>query len=357
MTLVAEHSQYDKTEAPTQRRRERAREEGQVAQSPDLTAAIVIFLTAVLLRSAGPVVGRGLAKALRLTLGGLRGDALGSVEADFIGRWMAAQSLWLAGGCVLVLMTVGLLATGLQTGFRVTPRALAWRWERLDPAAGWSRLVSLDGFVRALSLLVKLGLTLSAAGMIFAGRWEELRQQLRGTLEQSIAAAWDCTASVAIAVSLTGLVWAGADYLYRWWRHEQQLRMSRQEIKDEAKQEDGNPQVRQRIKSAHQQALIRKSLRVVPQATLVVTNPTHIAVALRYDVGQPGAPKVVAKGKGALAQRIIRLAREHGVPIQEAKPVARALYRQANIGQEIPFELFHVVAEILSRLYRRRQTG
>lgn len=350
-------SQHDRTEAPTQRRREQARDEGQVAHSPDLTAAVVIFLAAILLRSAGPYIGEQLQSALRESLGSLRGHDLGRLEAGLFGRWLAAESLIVCGGVVLVLMSVGLLASGLQVGFRITPQALGIQWDRLSPTNGWNRLMSLDGAVRAASLLVKLVLAGSVAYLVLTSRDRDLRLGGGGSLEHSVHVGWDIAASVAIGISIAGLAWAGADYLYRWWRHEQQLRMTKQEIKEEAKREDGDPQVKSRIKSAHRQALQRKSLRDVPTATVVVTNPTHIAVALKYELGQPGAPRVVAKGKGAFAQRIMRLARENGVPVQEAKPLARALYKRVAVGQEIPFELFHIVAEILTRLYRRRQAG
>jgi flagellar biosynthetic protein FlhB len=351
------HSHHDRTEAATPRRREQAREEGQVAHSPDLTAAVVIFLAAILLRTAGPFVGSSLQAALREALGSVRGHELNRVGAGLLGRWLAVESLLLCGGCVLVLMSVGLLVNGLQVGLRITPQALAIKWERLSPSSGWSKLMSLDGVVRALSLLVKLVLAASVAYLVLRSRGNELFRGGGGSLEHSIHVAWDVAASVAIGVSIAGLAWAGADFLYRWWRHEQQLRMSKQEIKEETKREDGDPQVRGRIKAAHRQALQRKSLRDVPGATVVVTNPTHIAVALKYELGQAGAPRVVAKGKGAFAQRIMQLARENGVPVQEAKPLARALYKRVAVGQEIPFELFHIVAEILTRLYRRRQAG
>jgi flagellar biosynthetic protein FlhB len=282
---------------------------------------------------------------------------LGVGEVTLSARWLAAELLLFCGGSVLTLLSIGVLVNLLQVGYRVTPQVLSIRWDRLSPERGWNRLVSMDGFIRALSLLVKLALATGVAWGVVSSRWDEMQRQSRGSLEQSVGLAWDATASVAIGMALAGLAWAGADYLYRWWRHEQQLRMTKQETKDEAKHEEGHPQVRSRMRSAHKQALQRKALRDVPQATIVVTNPTHIAVALKYELGQPGAPRVVAKGKGAFARRIIRTARDSGVPVQESKPLARALYRQVSIGQEIPFELFHIVAELLSRLYRRKQAG
>lgn len=316
-----------------------------------------MFLAAILLRSAGPYVGGGLQRTLHEALSGLRGESLGFAESAVWGRWMASNALLLTGGAVVLVLSAGLLASGLQVGFRITPQALSIKWERLSFSNGWNRLASMDGFVRGLSLLVKFLLVMTIAGFLLAGRWDEWRGLVRGTLHDSIGQAWDAVAAVAIAVSFGGLAWAAADYLYRWWRHEQQLRMTRQELKDEIKRDEGDQQLRGRIRNAQKQATVRKSLQAVPEASIVITNPTHFAVALKYELGQSGAPRVVAKGKGALALRIRQIALDHGVPVHEAKPLARALYRQVPIGGEIPFELFHIVAEILSRLYRRKQAG
>lgn len=354
---MADIPQHDRTEAPTPRRRERAREEGQVAQSPDLTNALVMFVAAIALRTVGPVVGGGLAVLLTDNLPTIRGSDGGFAETVVWGKWLCANLLWLSGGILAAVLTLGLLVSGLQVGFRFTPAALSLKWSRLSPAEGWKRLVSLDGFVRGLSTLMKLTLAVSVGVFVLASRWEEIRIRAQGTLRDAVVLAWDVAASVAVAISAAALLWAAADYLYRWWRHEQQLRMTRQELKDELKHDEGNPQQRAHMRSVHKQAAARRALKHVPDATIVITNPTHIAVALQYTIGQAGAPRVVAKGTGALARRIVRIAREHGVPVQEFKPLARALYRQAPIGGEIPLELYHVVAEILSRLYRRRRAG
>lgn len=354
---MAEFSHHDKTEAPTPRRRERAREEGQVAHSPELTSALVMFLAALALRKVGPFVGRGLEQVLLDTVPRLRGTAGGVGETLVWGRWFSWQLLLLTGGIVAAVAATGLLAGGLQVGLRLTPKTLAVNWSRLSPANGWKRLMSLDGVLRGVSTLMKLTLAVSLGVFVLASRWDEVRYGGHGSLREVAGLAWDVTAGLAVAIAAASLVWAAADYLYRWWRHEQQLRMTRQELKDELKNEEGDPQLRARRRSAHKLAAARKALQQVPEATVVITNPTHIAVALKYTLGQPGAPRVIAKGAGALARRIVQIAREHGVPVQEMKPLARALYRQVNIGQQIPVELYHVVAEILSQLYRRKRTG
>lgn len=316
-----------------------------------------MFLAALALRRVGPLVGGGLERVLAETLPMVRGTSSGIWESVVWGRWFCWNLLLTSGGVLGGMLVLGLTASALQVGVRVTPQALSLKWERLSPVAGWGKLFSMDGAVRGLNTLMKLALATCIGGFVIAGRWNEIRYQSQAGMAESLRLAWDITASIAIAISAGALLWAGADYLYRWWRHEQQLRMTRQELKDEMKHEDLDPQVKARMKQAHRQAAARRALKQVPQATLVVTNPTHIAVALQYRIGQAGAPRVIAKGSGALARRIVKIARENGVPVQEMKPLARALYKQVPIGQEIPWELYHVVAEILSRLYRRKRAG
>jgi flagellar biosynthetic protein FlhB len=354
---VAETSHHDKTEAPTQRRRERAREEGHVAQSPDLTNALVMFLVALALRRAGPILGAGLEGVLHQTLPRLNHATLGVAETAVWGRWLGSNLLWLTCGLWAATAAIGLLATGVQVGVRMNPGALALKWERLSPTSGWQKLFSLDGAMRGFGACMKAVLVGSLTVMVLSNRWEEVRRAPMASLSGAVAIGWDVIASAAIAISLGTLAWAAADYFYRWWRQEQDLKMSRQELADEIKQDEGHPQLRARMRKLQRDAATRKSLKTVPEATIVLTNPTHLAVALQYRLGYAEAPRVLAKGKGALAKRIVRIARQHGIPVEEAKPVARALYKYVPVGHEIPTNLYHIVAEVLARLYQRKRAG
>lgn len=354
---MSESFHDNKTEAATPRRREDARKKGDVAFSPDLTGALVLLAAAIGLWFSGETLGRRLADVLTDVLPRLSGENLGPAEAVVWGRWFLARFLQLTAVVMGGLVGVGLLASALQAGIQVTTEPLSPNWSKVSPFEGWSKIFSLDGVVRGLLSLVKLTVAASIGVGLTWSRWSDIRFGTRGPLEGSIAVTWKGAVAIILSLSLAALVLAAVDYFFRWFRHEKKLRMSRQELKDEVKEDQGDPQNRARIRSLQRQAATRKSLKQVPEATIVITNPTHIAVALKYRPGQSGAPLVVAKGKGAVAQRIREIAREHGVPVQEHKPLARALYKMVEVGQEIPIDLYHAVAEILALVYRRKRAA
>jgi flagellar biosynthetic protein FlhB len=174
-------------------------------------------------------------------------------------------------------------------------------------------------------------------------------------LESSISFGWNMTVQVMLWLSGTAFLWGAADYGFRWFRLEQKLRMSREEIKDESKEEQGDPQLKSRQRKMQREAAQRKSLGDVPRASVVITNPTHYAVALQYLPGQMQTPRILAKGSGAFARRIANVAREHGIPVLERKPLTRALYALGKVGEDIPLEFYRAVAEILAYVYRLKR--
>ena len=176
-------------------------------------------------------------------------------------------------------------------------------------------------------------------------------------LRQAIRSTWGLAVEVGIAVAGALVVVGICDFLYQRWQHEEDLKMSLQDLKEEKKQDEGDPQVKSRLRKLQRDAARLRMLQDVPSASVVLTNPTHFAVALRYEQGVSKAPKVVAKGEGLLAKRIARIAREHGVTVLERKPLTRALYASAEVGQEIPDTLFRAVAEVLAYVYRLQRGG
>lgn len=354
---MADWSHDNRTEAATPRRREDARKKGQVALSPDLTSAVTLLAAAIAVWMAGEVLGGRLAGLLEEVLPSVHGADFGVGETTAWGRWFLGRFLQLTALVMGGLVAIGFLTAALQAGFHISTEALAVNWERLNPVEGWSRVMSLDGVVRGIMSVLKL-LMASAIGVSIAwSRWTDIQLVTRGPLAGSVAVTWKAAVAIILSLSMAGLALAGIDFLFRWFRNEQKLKMSREEIKQEQKEESGDPQLKGRIRTLQRQAATRKSLKEVPKASIVITNPTHIAVALQYQPGQAGAPKVIAKGKGALALRIMQIAREHGVPVHEKKPLARALYKMAQVGQEIPLELYHAVAEILAQVYRRKRAA
>ncbi|MEZ6064739.1 MAG: EscU/YscU/HrcU family type III secretion system export apparatus switch protein [Planctomycetaceae bacterium] len=352
---MAGWSPEDKTEDPTPRRREQARKEGQVALSSDLTTALSLLAAAIGLWLVAPQLGAGMQDALREVLPNLRGADWGTGETIVWSRWLLARFITLTTWSLVGLTAIGLLVTLLQTGWHVSSEALGPKWSRVSPLSGWSRVMSLDGLMRGGLSLGKLVLALAiSASLLWAERFT-LRLQTQGTLRQSVNVTWETSLTLLWELAMAAVVLAGFDYLFRRHRHEQQLRMSRQEVKQESRDDQGDPQIRARRRSMQRQAASRQSLREVPEATLVITNPTHISVALQYRRGQAGAPKVIAMGEGRMAFRIREIAREHGIPVQEHKPLARALFRMARVGEEIPVEFYQAVAEVLAAVYRKRR--
>lgn len=349
---MADESNGDKTEAPTPRRREEAREQGNIARSPDLTAAVLLVGGMYMLRWYGTGLLRVLSDMLREMLGN---DSLSKVTtADMGTMWMRAiYSIGLAMMPLLIGMMIIAIAVNMaQMGLNLNFGKLAFRLAALNPVGGFSRLFSRgQGLVKLGMSLLKLTLVGLMAYSAIHGRMGQivLAQQLE--FQQIFSLAADILFSIAIRIGLLLFILALIDYI--WQRHhiEQGLKMTKQEVKDEMKSMEGDPRLKARRRQIAMARMKEQLKKDVPKADVVVTNPTEFAVALQYDPDQMNAPKVVAKGQGYIAARIRQLAIEHGIPILERKPLARALYKLCQVGQEVPEQYFSAIAEILAYVY------
>jgi flagellar biosynthetic protein FlhB len=291
---------------------------------------------------------------MRQNLLGLRSREFGPREAQGEVISMLRRGSESIGLLLAVLVVTGLAIAAVQAGFYVTPEALAPRWSRLSPAAGWSRIMSTASAVKGLAAVSKVCVVAALTWWILRGRGGQIAALSQGTLATAAAQSWDIALRLALAIA-AGLVLIGmADYATQRWRHERSIMMSRQELKEETKREEGDPLMRARIRKLARETARKRMMNDVPQASVVITNPTHLAIALRYERGTMSAPKVVAKGAGFVAKRIVELARRHAVPVVERKPVAQALYKAVQIGQQIPAALYYAVAEVLAYVYRLR---
>lgn len=357
---MADDSDEDKTESATAHKRNEAREQGQTALSNELVVALLLCGWAATLAFSGGKLGTALGGTLRGTIERL-GD-LGTQELSIpsaaalltsIARPVAAAFL----GLLLPLFVLGLLAAYGQVGFRLTPKAIEADPAKLDPFKGLGRLFSTRSLVRTSMAVAKL--TLIVVSMV-AAAWTQIDHivllagaDLGPALAGTGHIALRCVAAALLAI----LVLAAADAAYQRWQHERDLRMSRKEIKEEHKTLEGDPHIKSRIRRVQMEIAARRMMSDVPKATVVVTNPTHYAVALRYerqgkDGAPTGAPRVVAKGVDAVAERIKELARESGVLCFEDVPLARALHARCQIGDEVPLDLYQAVAEVLAYVYR-----
>jgi flagellar biosynthetic protein FlhB len=343
----------ERTEAATPKRRQEARERGQVARSVELNSALLLLGTCGALAIGGTVMAHTLLAAFRdgLQLGGGADLTVEGVHGRFLAAsWTVAKAI-----CPVVLTgaVVGALANFLQVGFLVTPQAIGAQWERLNPMRGLSTLLSAHGGVEAVKALLKLAILGIVAYRTLQPEWA--RFPALAEMELLEVVRWELGLALRLAFHVVGVycLLALADYGYQRWRHEKSLRMSRNEIQEEGKQQDGNPQIRARVRSLQQERRMRRMMHDVPSASVVVVNPTHIAVAIKYEGRSMRAPKVVAKGKRLLAERIVRAAREAGIPVMQDIPLARALYKVVDVGGEIPAALYKAVARILAYVYAR----
>ncbi len=348
---MSEHA-GEKTEQPTPRRLEEAWKKGQFARSSEIQTVFVLGGGFLALLFTAHEVFRVLSGALTSTLGHLHDVQLSrdAMQGYVIKTVMAlGQCVWPALAATAI---AGLLAGGMQSQFRASPEVLGIQWERLDLAAGFKRIFSPKSVVTAGIGLLKLA-------VIVALTWGVLKSVFTDPIFSSVVGLdrigsfmWDASRSIVLRVLFSLAVIAALDYGYQFWKSQQDLMMTRQEVKDEAKNAEANPQVRSQQRRRRQAAGKRKMLLEVPKADVVVTNPTHLAIALRYDRKTMRAPKVVAKGSRLNALRIREIARDHQVPILENKPLARLLFKHARVGGDVPVQLYAAVAEVLAWVYR-----
>jgi len=348
---VAEERDEERTEPATPRRREEARGRGQVARSADLSSAVILLAAVLALRFMGrPLAGSIFSSASTVL------EGLAFVDGDpalLLSQFGGAFSAVLLGFLpfVGILLAAALGANLAQVGFLFSAGPLTPDFNRIDPVSGFGRLVSLRGLVRILGGLLKVG---AVALVVFWTLWAERIRlvELSGLgFEQILGAAVDLMMTMSLRAALVLLVLAIADYGFQKWQYERDLRMSKRELREELRRYEGDPRIRERRRAIQQQLALQRMMLGVPGATVVITNPTHLAIAIRYEKSMD-APLVVAKGAEQLARRIRESALENGVPIVERKDLARALYRSVDVGQSIPPDLYQAVAEILAYVYR-----
>jgi flagellar biosynthetic protein FlhB len=347
----------ERTEAATPRRLQELREQGRVVRSADLTLAATVLGAFGLLQLLG---GEGVARltlALRETFAALpHADPAGAEVQALVLRLLVAGGL-AAAPLLLGVPLIGLAVTLWQVGLLATGKVLRPKFERIDPVAGWQRLWSARAAVELLKVLLKAALV---AFVLYQAYTERVAEVLAlGTLDPvaAIARLGGLVVHMGLVAGAVLLALGVLDYGYQRWEFRRQARMTRQEVREELRQQEGDPHLRARLRSLQRRFARSRMMAAVPKADVVITNPTHVAVALAYDSATMQAPKVVAKGADLVALRIRAKAQEHGVPIVENPPLARALYRLGDLEREIPVELYHAVAEVLAYIYSLRQGG
>ncbi len=349
---MPERSSQEKTEKPTPRRRRKAREQGQVARSQELAGVGVLMGGVVALWVAGGYMYGLTTQMLSHFLGHAEEGWLDPLRIKSLGTWAGELGLKIMAP-VLVAVFVGAALVNLaQIGFLVTPKRIVPELDRINPISGFKRLFSLRSLVELAKSVGKLLVVGAVSYFVLLGQWQALPGLVQMSVGQVVGYIIGVCMKLFFYCALAMIVLAVLDFAYQKWDYEKNLRMSRQELKDEFKQTEGDPLVRARIRSIQREMARKRMMSAVPTADVVITNPVHLAVALRYEVGVMPAPEVVAKGKGKLAERIKELARAAGVPVVEDPLLAQALYKSVEVGESIPQELYEAVASVLAYVYR-----
>lgn len=344
----------EKTESATPKRLDEARQKGQIPRSRDLSAAAVLMTGGVALSSLGGQVGGELYGMMRRGLTLTREQSVDPTQLGPILSATAWDGLMAVVPVLGLLLLAALLAPLVLGGWSFSTESLMPQFNRLNPLAGIKRMFSMRSVVELMKALAKFGIVAVVAVLVLWKNTPALLALGREPTTQAIVHAVQLSGTGLILISAGMLLIAGFDVPYQLWQHAKQLKMTREEVRREMKESEGSPEVKGRIRELQQQMARQRMMQDVPKADVIVTNPTHFAVALRYDEKRMRAPVVVAKGADLIAARIREIASEHSVPIFEAPPLARVLYKNVDIGGEVPATVYVAVAQVLSYIFQLR---
>ncbi len=350
---MAETTGQERTEAPTPRRLRQAREEGNVARSTDLTAALMLLASIVLLYMLGTRLFEAMAATLHRLLGSA--DAVNPTRANDLGS-INSYLLHLLGWTVLPVLIaiagVGILVTASQTGLMLTGKPIVPKLNRINPLSGAKRLVDARAAIRLVMSLGKVVIISAVATVMIMAEIDAIAALPTMTVGAATAVTANMTFMLALKLAGLLVILALLDFAFQKYQHTKDMRMTKQEVRQELKDMDGDPLMKQRRARVARQLAMQRMAQQVPNADVVITNPTHLSIALRYDSDSMQAPKVIAKGADLMAMRIRQIATANGIPLVERKPLARALYSSVEVGDEVPEEHYAAVAEILAYVYR-----
>jgi flagellar biosynthetic protein FlhB len=346
------HDAGEKTESPTPRRREEAREKGQVARSNDLSAALLLLGGMIGLRFMGPNIMAVLIRSFRENLDVTDPSAFVSADVVSITASIGMALLSAAGPIMLLLVLLAVVSNVLQIGLRFTTQPLQPKLDKLNPITGFSRIFSARTVVQFVINLLKLGIVTLVAYYGIRGRMDQIMLALGVSGWPQLILISTVLYQLGLQLAFALLLIALLDFGWQRYKFERDLRMSKQEVKEEMRRMEGDPILKQRRRRMQLAAAMQHIRTTVPTADVVVTNPTELAIAIKYDAHQMSAPKVVAKGADFLAKRIREIAIQNAIPIVERKPLAQALYKTVEVGREVPEEFYKAIAEVLAYVYK-----
>lgn len=354
---MASNDSGEKTEKATPKKRKDAREEGQVKKSNEVITACMLLGLFGVLRIMGPWMMGRVQKLMEMYLSGsafVTFDAAGvtTLFMNVIFSFLMIMAPLL--GCAVL---IAFMTNYMQIGWLFSTKALKPKFSKMNPISGFKRMFSLQSLYELLKSIFKLIIVFVIAYVQISGHMDIILRTMHMGVVDSIYPTFVAISNTCFAISGALAVFSIVDYVYQWFKYEKDLMMSKYEVKTEFKQMEGDPQIKSKRQQKHREMAARRMMQSVPDADVVITNPTHFAVALKYDDESKDAPVVLAKGQDRLALRIKEVARECGIEIVENKEVARALYASCEIGSEIPVSLYQSVAEILAYVYKMKNGG
>jgi flagellar biosynthetic protein FlhB len=354
LQLFAEGQGGEKTEKATSKKREDARDKGNVLKSTEIITALILLTSFFTIRTLAGFIYKQMSGFLirvisehsiaqdNFTLNGLYDLFLDGLAAFIL----------TVGPILAVVLLTAFIANVAQVGFHFSTEAISFKPNKINPINGFKRMFSMKNTVNLLKSLLKVLIVGMLAYTYIRGKLDGILMMLRvSDIFAIVKMGIDLVFGLAFQICVALLILAFFDYGYQWWQYEKDLKMTKQEVKEEYKQMEGDPKIKSKIKEKQRQISMQRMMSDVPKADVVITNPTHFAVAVKYDLGVADAPVVLAKGQDYLAYRIRQIAKESGVEIVENKPLARSLYESAEIGEKIPVELYQAVAEVLAFVY------
>ena len=349
---MPDESFQEKTEQATPRKRREAREEGNVAKSMEVNSAIVLLVGIVGLKF---LAGRYLDELKFVMKWVFARLSIIEITTDNITDYMMHGFQFLGmimAPLVIVIMIAGLLSNILQSGFMLSGKAMAPKFSKINPMKGLKRMVSMKSFLEVVKGILKVTIISIVTYITIKNEVDIFPYLIDQNAESVLGIIGAIGYKIGLRASIILVILAAFDYAYQRFDYEKNLRMTKQEVKEEYKRVEGDPIVKARIRSIQRERARQRMLSEIPKADVIITNPTHLAIALKYDSQKALAPVVVAKGARLIAQKIKEIAKENGIPVVENKPVARMLFKTTDVGMEIPYELYQAVAEILAYVYQ-----
>lgn len=342
----------EKTEDASSRKLSKAREEGQVAKSMEIPSVFVLLAGATALYASAYYIYNNLLAVFHFDFNFEKIPLLSHLEVVRLLAFHTQKIIFICMPAMLAIMLMALISNFAQVGFEISWKAIEPKFSRLDPINGFKQKFTSRAVVEFVKTLLKVGVISIVAYYSIKGELDHISRLYDNSVGHILLFILKVAFWIFIKVCLIMIVVALLDYAYQKWKFLDDQKMTKKEVKDETKQTEGDPIVKSRIRQLQHQAARKRMMAEVPHADVVVTNPTRLAVALKYDGKEMDAPTVLAKGAGPVAENIRRIARENDVPLVEDKQLARNLYSSVDIGQEVPMELYQAVAELLAYVYK-----